>query len=338
MSKESKAIAGVLLRVLSIILVMETVFYFMTPKQYKDIGYLINIHRATTKVVPPGFGFDEVDPLLGYSKTKSTLQAQGFNVVSNCVLLSTTDDTTGMINILITGGSTSDLSLYPNNWPVKLCAILKEHGIKAKLYCAGVGGYNSGQELLKLIRDGLETGPWVHISYSGANEFFDPSYVSTYEQVFYETEFNKGPGSLLLPNTVLFMRDLLKLKQQVVTLRQNPPAPIVKFWEKNMRLMHGISTENNYRFVGFLQPVMGSGKFHQQIRGHDESIAQYRKLYPELRKAAGEHPDFLVDLTTIFDTCKGNVFMDNCHINDPYQEIVAQNIFTGLVEKKIFNQ
>lgn len=315
---------------------METVFWFMTPPQFKDIGYLVNF-RAIHKplVAAPGFGFNEIDPLLGYSKTPATLKAQGFNLAGSGIILTTTDDTAGCINILLTGGSTSDLSLYADNWPLELRDILKQHGIKARLYCDGVGGYNSGQELLKLIRDGLDTRPWIHLSYSGANEFIDPSYVSVFEENFYGTELdiNNARTSWLLPNTVMFMRDLFRMNHESTRLFPNRQEPHAAFWTKNMRLMHGVAVENNYRFIALLQPVLGSSKFNQSVVGHEESIAQYKREYHVLRDSASRYPGFMVDLSAIFDTCKGPVFMDNCHINDPYQHVVAENIFGVLKEK-----
>jgi len=336
MKTKFKTIAGILLRVLLLVVVVETIFYFMTPPQFKDIGYLINFKQVHKPVAEPGFGFDEIDPLLGYEKTPATLAAHGFKLESNCILLTTTEDTAGCYNILITGGSTSDITLYPNNWPVEFCALLKQRGIKAKLYCAGVGGYSSGQELLKLMRDGLDTGPWLHISYSGANEFFDASYVSIFEQGFYETEFEKGPSSWLLPNTVMFMRDMFRVNHPGLRLRPNVVMPSAEFWKKNMRLMHGIAVENKYRFIGFLQPVLGSGKFDQPMPGHEDAVARYKQGYPALRQAC--KAEYLIDLSAAFDTCKGNVFMDNCHIHDAFQQVVATNILWALEEKGVFEK
>ena len=240
------------------------------------------------------------------------------------------------MNILITGGSTSDLASEAHNWPVDFCRILKEHGVKAKLYCEGTGGYNSAQELLKLIRDGQHAHPWLHISYSGANEIFNQSYVSAYEHNFYKGVLDKGAASWLLPNTIMFFNNLLKGNEPGVVLRDNQVyRPEADFWESNMRIMHGISLEYNYHFIGFLQPVLGGGRYLEQVQGHDSSIAQYRQLFPEFKQAAARHRDFLIDFTPLFDTCQGRVFKDNCHIEDAYQPLVAQSIYNALLARGV---
>ena len=328
--------AGILVLVLICVLA-ETLFYFMTPSQYTGVGYLINLKRAGIRVDKLNNGFNEIDPLLGYAKTNEKLKAEGMTVEHGCLILSTTQDTNDMVNILITGGSTTDISLYAKDWPVELCAILKERGVHAKLYIAAVGGYNSGQELLKLIRDGIDTKPWVHISYSGANEFNPSCYVSVYEDVFYKKQFNLGPTSWLLPNTVLFVRDALQHTHRQIGLAQNINESPVKFWEKNMRLMHRIAVENNYAYLGVLQPVLGSGKYQQPAGRQQEAVNGYKKFYPEMKQFAQEHPDFMADMSGIFDTCTGKVFIDNCHIEDEYQSIVAEQIYNSLLEHHILN-
>ena len=187
MNPKLKLIGGNVLVGLVIMVLLESVCYLLLPDQYKHIGFLINTKSLFAKVeASPKNGFDEVDPLLGWARTDDKLKALGFTAEGGNIVLSTTDDTAGRMNILITGGSTSDLASEAHNWPVDFCRILKEHGVKAKLYCEGTGGYNSAQELLKLIRDGQHAHPWLHISYSGANEIFNQSYVSAYEHNFYK--------------------------------------------------------------------------------------------------------------------------------------------------------
>jgi len=64
-------------------------------------------------------------------------------------------------------------------------------------------------------------------------------------------------------------------------------------------------------------------------------VAQYRKLFPAFKQAAARHSDFLIDFTSLFDSCQGRVFKDNCHIEDAYQPLVAQSIYEALVERRI---
>jgi hypothetical protein len=332
MSPKIKLVLFNLLIIFVLLVAIEAVCCKLVGDKYHNVGFLINRHQLTE--VFPYRVFNEIDPLLGYAKSTSKLEREGFKVESNCMILSTTEDTVGLINILITGGSTTDPSLDANNWPVELCKILKEHGVKAKLYVAAVGGYNSGQEVLKVMRDGLEVAPAIHLSYSSANDIVgSQAFVSYYEQFFYEQEFLKETTFWLMPNTVLLLRNALKLNSPDVYVHPHTPLPSAQFWLKNMRLMHGMAVENNYAFIGLLQPVLGSGKFDQKIPVYEVQIEKNKQTYPSLKEAAKQHPDFLVDLTAIFDTCTPDVFQDNCHIHDPYQKIVAQNIYAVMMQK-----
>ena len=230
-----KPIIGVILSTLILLLIIESICYALVD----DTHFMWDFSSLSSPIERPESGFHEIDPLLGYAKTEQEQTKKGFVVEKGCVVLSDNNDT-GQINILITGGSTSDLSLYPDMWPIELNKILKAKGINAKLYCAGTGGYNSGQELLKLIRDGISTNPVIHISYSGANDYGGKSYVSEFEQHLYTIQLNKGTTSWLMPSTIVFLRKCLKLDHPDINLRPLDKIPGFEFWVENMRLMHSI--------------------------------------------------------------------------------------------------
>ena len=72
--------------------------------------------------------------------------------------------------ILTLGGSTTDGIEFDHSWPEELSKILVEKGINGTVVNGGTGGYSTNQELLKLLRDGLEFKPDIIISYSGVND------------------------------------------------------------------------------------------------------------------------------------------------------------------------
>jgi len=326
MKDRLKLIAGNLIITLVLLLALETVFYLIRPKEYRNVGFLINIKQTANHLEYPGYGLTEIDPLLGYNKSAGDLMQQGFKVDNGCVVLSTTDDTSGITKILITGGSAADISLHTDSWPVAFVALLKRHGIKARVYIGAVGGHNSGQELLKLMRDGLATGPLVHISYSGGSEIENASYVSKYEQAFYEKEFSRANTSWLLPNTVLFMRNLLRMNHPDVVLLPNKPMSPVKFWERNMSLMHSVAVEYQYNFIGILQPVDSIAK--------NTSAGDFKKYYPEMSHAVMRHPDYLVDLS---NTLNKVVITETGNEATP-QQAVAYDIYDILMQKKLLEK
>src|SRR5262245_21678741 len=69
--------------------------------------------------------------------------------------------------ILAMGGSTTDAVQSNQSWPEELSKLLAEKGISATVVNGGTGGYSTNQELLKLVRDGVEFDPDIIISYSG---------------------------------------------------------------------------------------------------------------------------------------------------------------------------
>jgi hypothetical protein len=52
----------------------------------------------------------------------------------------------------------------------ELSKLLTADGYSGTIVNGGTGGYSSNQELIKLIRDGLEFKPDIVISYSGIND------------------------------------------------------------------------------------------------------------------------------------------------------------------------
>ena len=105
----------------------------------------------------------KLDPLLGYTITyPETSESCNQYVVLG-------DSKNSDLKIMILGGSTSDIGLYQpeKSWPEFLWEQL---GKRVVIYGGGIGGYNSRQECLKLLRDIGSIKPDIVISYSGVND------------------------------------------------------------------------------------------------------------------------------------------------------------------------
>ena len=296
-----KSYLGPPLITLVLLFIIEAICSIFTENNMPFLWNMSMNSIVAPQVIDPQYGFNEVDPLLGYSRTEELQNSLGFKIENGCTVLANSADTNYKVNILITGGSTSDLGIDSSNWPVELQKVLTKHGINARIYNGAVGGYNSGQEFLKLIRDGLNTKPVIHISYSGANDYDTQSYVCSYENLFYENEFRTSRYSLLMPRMMLLLRTWINRNNSKVYLRRLESMKGAYFWEKNMRLMHATALEYNYHFVGILQPVMGGSTSYQQVvPNHDKTIKEYRERYPLMKELVQKHPEFISDLSGIF--------------------------------------
>jgi hypothetical protein len=189
--------------------------------------------------------FDRIDPLLGWSMSEERLRHTGFEVTDGFIVLRSHGESE-TLRILITGGSTSDLAVLDHNWPVILHEKLEERGIRSVIHVGAVGGYNSGQELLRLIRDGIHLRPHIHISYSGANEA-DPHFVTIHKRIWFRSLFI--PKFPLMPNTQMAIRKLISTGN-VVRLVENAAGEnsidtdITSFCLANMRLMNAVTIDS----------------------------------------------------------------------------------------------
>lgn len=280
-----------------------------------------------------GLGFDLIDPMLGWGRTSKDVTTAGYTFDNDCVSLKNTQEE---ITIIITGGSTSDVILYPKNWPISLQQLLNEKQISAKIVVAAVGGYNSGQELLKMIRDGIACKPTIHISYCGANEVETPTYVSPYEYAAYKDWIGGNNVPSFLPNTVTAIRSWIHSKNEKLHLKQDKEFDPSDFYVRNMQLMYSISYVNNYSFLGILQPVVNSGNYKQPEAEaiYDFNSKQYKQYYPAMKLFA-DTTIYMANFSNVFDTCIGAVFIDDCHLTDGYQKLVALKVYDELVKRNL---
>ena len=314
-----------------LIAALEFISKLVLSWEEKDFPYFIN----TLPEFGSSFSGYDFDPLLGWSLKKEVLESTGFTVKKRILQLG--KGNSSGITILITGGSTTDLVMNKENWPVQLFNLFEERKLNATIYVASVGGYNSGQELLRLIRDGIELKPDIHISYSGANESNWPDYSSAEANQVYENTL-RSFGSIIIPNTVFLIRSGFSslFTDQTILYKpynkSNKSYQAYEFWIKNMKIMKGISEAYGYRFYGILQPVLGMtyDQPHQPFIHHPgilDNLNNYCEFYPNAMKLV-PNEECLYDFTNIFDNETGYVFSDECHLAQTYYQVcVAERVF-----------
>ncbi len=283
--------------------------------------------------------YNNIDPLLGWGINSEQIKEHNYSTSNNCIVLETGPSDASKLSIYISGGSTSDLMYDQENWPKYLLSILEQNNISAKIYIAAVGGYNSGQELLKTIRDIDFIQPDIHISYSGANETEFPSYTSPYEKTFFETTLKKK--RTFLPNTIEVLTQMLGTRNNSIELSEVEVWESHQFWKKNMSAMHQLSSLNNTSFVSILQPVKGQNSALAAFEKYDEKtfhlVEDNKKFYPFAINLAKTHP-YIHDFTQIFSAEATDVFSDDCHIaRIKHQEMIGNAVF-GLIESIAINK
>ena len=282
---------------------------------------------------PKGLNFTIIDPLLGWSSSEISSNLSKLPMESNSILLiNDKNNCDSSVIIYLSGGSTTDLMFDENNWPIFLSEKMKKEGVCFKIYAAAVSGYNTGQEYLKLIRDYEDIMPDIHISYNGANEGEYPSYVSLYEEGFYQENILYN---LLMPNffKLLIRKNLIKIENKNLYNKMFEPHD---FWIKNNLLMKSHADLYKYKFFSILQPVRGfSGqkmdKNKEQFKDDFfyHNLVQFENFYPKAIETASKH-EFIIDLTKFFSSEEKEVFKDDCHLNKGFQEGLAEEILSKI--------
>ncbi|MDJ0717787.1 MAG: hypothetical protein QNJ54_26795 [Prochloraceae cyanobacterium] len=253
--------------------------------------------------VPQNCDQSYFDPLLGYAHSQCT-RNNIKQIPSFVVYRSNSPKSLTPIKIVTLGGSTTDPILFsknssigPDNWPKLLRDRCQEEQLSCEVFNGGSGGFNSSQELLKLIRDAQPLQPDIIVSLNGINEWYfnEPRlarypYLSKYQQDLalkfvkngQATRFKAGyQGSLLnrfMPN-VRAIIDRLSI-QTAVTLQTSKTDEVREFvpslelnfgtpydakpwdiWYRNVILMHSISKTLGVEYYVFLQPTMGVGDY-----------------------------------------------------------------------------
>jgi hypothetical protein len=270
----------------------------------------------------------------------------GFSIIDAFLISSRYDDLPGFkifgdkdnknAKVIVTlGGSTSDPHLGEfTSWPEYLYRKLSS-GMAVVVYCGGMAGYASTQELIKFIRDVVPLSPHLVISYSGINDIF-PEELSCYS--------NRYKRPFIGKRTEKFFKDLGEnyFDQSLISFGLQNDKTIGQYWIDNMRMMHCISLEFDSSFLGIFQPVFCmSNTIHSvQVQEYaDWYTSVYNKsteriacVYNDIRQKINACP-YIMDYSTIFEKQR-DVFLDQYHVSEKANRIIADTIYTDIIKMR----
>lgn len=244
------------------------------------------------------------------------------------------------LNIMVLGGSSSDLAFSNYNWPLTLWELLEEEGITTTVHVGAVSGYQTWQELFKLVRDIDIVNPHIIISLSGANEPMgntDYPFVTRYQYEFFQTSVGLG-RSRVLPNLVHLVQSFLNwsLPQNRVTgvhYGLKSSKSIGERWRANHTKAKAVSDSYGATYVAILQPVLSVGEYtpspkESAFLKRDRTSRNYPSFYREARRIA-EETSFIHDFSDVFRGETG-LYSDDCHVFREGNEILGRAVLALL--------
>ena len=248
-----------------------------------------------------------IDPTLGYTRMYDS--SPGIELYGN---------PNAKYRIVALGGSTTDPTTYLlKSWPLLLYEKINNPDIC--IYNAGMGGYDSSQELLKLIRDILPLQPNIVISYSGYNDLvhmspFFPS--NAYPYI-----------SLYMQNT---MKNILSTHKAAFTFGAPCNKSTAQLWADNEKMMHAICDAMGIQFRAVLQPCLicpGPNYVYSETEKKRTLLEppELFDIFPHFYKELDEmdiFSDWLIDGRRIFDSST-DIYLDRCHVNAEGNALIA---------------
>lgn len=271
-----------------------------------------------------------IDPLLGRSRSADI---NGFKIMGNY------DENNR--NIICLGGSTTDHSFFGiKSWPECLCDLLENDHIDLNILNGGMTAYTSSQELLKLIRDGLELAPALVISYSGYNDFINsPSMGNRFIYKIFEQIEPVSMGERSQLSQLLWGEDVADTLSLSYGAKTQLNA--AEYWYRNEIMMYNICRGFDIPFLGILQPCLFT-KNTKMLSVFEEREFQRYPLKEYVQEQMGKAKQLvnagreknIVDFTALFDRCD-NVYVDTCHVFEQANMMIAEAIYKTIKDKDL---
>lgn len=235
--------------------------------------------------------------------------------------------------IVLLGNSATDPLFYPQkSWAEMFWEKCRSDQIDTVIYNGAVTDYNSSNELIKLLRDGLLLEPDIVVSYSGFIDFRE--YVSEYPYI-----------------NLNLMRTSEKWEEETgkeVVFGIKDKRSAYERWIKNEEMMYQICQMHGIAFYGILQPWIGSecGEGCEKLQIWSDnywqvSFPQFDRLINNAREFISNikfdvaKKTWLYDFTHIFSEIDDtDIYFDSIHVNERGNQIIAQEI-KKVVQSKI---
>jgi len=244
----------------------------------------------------------------------------------------------GIFNILILGGSTSDI-FYNGSWVRPFSKILSK---KVKnIFSVACPGYSTSQELLRMIECIKLVKPKICISLNGINDF---GMIQSYERKYpymhnYQAKIlnflirNRSDTPTLTNKNIEQFKNIERTFNSVPTSKKKDDG--FDTWKSNIEYMNFIAENNNSKFFSILQPALGipngykmseieSLKYNQLIKERTYYEGNLLSFYDKAKQYS-KKTNFCYNFTATLSNFK-NVFEDTRHLNNFGNSILAIEI------------
>ena len=244
------------------------------------------------------------------------------------------------IRIGVSGGSTSDMNVYPEKtWVEHLYDVAKKSGFDIVIVNGAIKGYTSSHELNKFVRDMSHLRLDIMLSYSGVNEGHLPNVmwgnpsISSYQEDIFRL-LAKAKSSNFRHN---FLRRVSQ-KNNFGVCWGCGISDYAENWIQKERMMYAICRELGTKFYGILQPYI-LGKINLSlsekellehvITGGSDNYAHRYQVMKDIAHKIRSQIDvcpWFVDFSSIFDD-EYDVYLDDCHLFSKGNRILAEKVF-----------
>lgn len=204
-------------------------------------------------------------------------------------------------------------------------------------------GYNSSQELLKIIRDINILKPHIVISYSGINDFYRGTNDFIHPYIPLHTSRNIIPIIEKNINTVQEKRtnsDMCSPTRIGYGLESCNSGGFI--WYNNMTRMRAISINENASYYGILQPTVFSDDYlldpildkYIRLQHSQEALNIIKENIKIAQRLIVDKKD-IYSFENIFKY-KKDIFYDHCHCSEIGNYMIAKEVFKLLTNDECF--
>ena len=260
------------------------------------------------------------------------------------------DKTPGTYRIIVVGGSTAFGGMATSDkktFTYRLEEILNNPNSgfnrSFEVINAGVPSFNSMQELILIEMKLIELDPDMIIVVDGFNDaltYLKRDSRAGYPYLFKKLEKMTSTEAFLKERArkIRIIRKILEFFEKREALTKTTfDSEVVKFYENNLNnICHLLNSYGIKPFLVF-QPILDYknplSENEKTALEHDTSMSRKLlvKLCDELQKKARNvaltNNALYLDSRTIYDGIPDTLFMDDCHLNDKAQAILAEELY-----------